>query len=191
MKTTKRTKSRSDLDGADIILGVTGSIAAYKGVALAREFVSAGASVTVVMTENAGRFVTPLSFQTVTRSAVITSLWAAVDSYDAEHVALAKKADCVVVAPATANIIAKMACGIADDALSCLLMTVKCPVLLAPAMNTGMFLSPAVQRNIKTLLDSGVNFVGPAEGRLADGSVGVGRMSDVVEIVAATRRLFQ
>jgi len=179
------------LKGKSVILGVAGSIAAYKAVALARELVTAGASVTSVMTANAARFVTPLTFQTVTRNRVITDLWTSVDSYDAEHVALAKKADCVVCAPATANILAKVACGIADDALSCLIMTVRCPVIFAPAMNSGMFLSPAVQRNLKILVESGFIFVGPSEGRLADGSVGIGRMADLEEILAATRRLFE
>ena len=174
-----------------VILGVTGSIAAYKAVALARELVSGGAAVTTVMTANAAKFVTPLTFQTVTRNRVITDMWGAADSFDAEHVALAKKADCVVVAPATANILAKAACGIADDALSCLLMTVKCPVLFAPAMNSGMFRSPAVQRNVKTLVEWGYQFVGPAEGALADGSIGIGRMSDVDEIIAAMKRVFE
>jgi phosphopantothenoylcysteine decarboxylase/phosphopantothenate--cysteine ligase len=173
------------------VLGVTGSIAAYKAVGLARELVSRGASVTAVMTANAARFVTPLTFQTVTRSGVITDLWVSVDSFDAEHVALAKKADCVVVAPATANILGKVASGIADDVLSCLLMTAKCPVIFAPAMNTGMFHSPAVQRNIKTLVDWGCQFVGPAEGPLADGSVGIGRMSDVDEILAVIKKLLE
>jgi phosphopantothenoylcysteine decarboxylase/phosphopantothenate--cysteine ligase len=186
MKTTK-----SSFKGKTVILGVTGSIAAYKAVALARELVTAGATVTTVMTESAAKFVTPLSFQTVTRNAVVTDLWDSVDTFDAEHVALAKKADCVVVAPATANVLGKAACGIADDALSCLLMTVKCPVLFAPAMNTGMFRSPAVQRNIKALVDWGYQFVGPAEGRLADGSVGIGRMSDVDEIMQAIKRILE
>jgi phosphopantothenoylcysteine synthetase/decarboxylase len=182
---------KSSIKGKCVILGVTGSIAAYKAVALARELVSAGAGVTTVMTANATRFVTPLTFQTVTRNHVITDLWGSADSFDAEHVALAKKADCVVVAPATGNILGKAACGIADDALSCLLMTVKCPVLFAPAMNTGMFRSPAVQRNIKNLVEWGCRFVGPAEGPLADGSVGVGRMSDVDEILVAIKRMFE
>lgn len=179
------------IKGKSIILGVTGSIAAYKAVALARELTCDGASVTAVMTANAARFVTPLSFQTVTRNAVVTDLWNSPDSYDAEHVSLARKADCVVVAPATANILGKVSGGIADDALSCLLMTVKCPVIFAPAMNTAMFRSPAVQRNIKTLVEWGYRFVGPAEGRLADGSVGVGRMSDIDEIAVAIRRVFE
>lgn len=182
---------KSNISGKRVILGVTGSIAAYKAAGLARELVSQGASVTAVMTANAARFVTPLTFQTVTRNRVITDLWASVDTFDAEHVALAKKADCVVVAPATANILGKVAAGIADDALSCLIMTVKCPVLFAPAMNSGMFHSPAVQRNIKTLVDWGCKFVGPAEGPLADGSIGIGRMSDVDEILAVVRKLLE
>ncbi len=174
--------------GSQVILGVTGSIAAYKAVALARELAVAGATVTTVMTESAQKFVTPLSFQTVTRNRVITDLWGSADSFDAEHVALAKKADVVLVAPATANIIGKAALGVADDALSCLLMTVKCPIVFAPAMNSGMFLNPAVQRNIKTLIDVGCQFVGPSEGRLADGSVGIGRMADQDEILTAIVR---
>lgn len=172
-----------------IVLGVTGSVAAYKAVYVASGLVQAGASVTTVMTENAMRFVTPLTFQTITRNEVISDLWASIDTFDAEHVALAKSIDCVVVAPATANILAKAAVGMADDALSCLLMTTRVPVIYAPAMNSGMFLSPAVQRNIKTLLDMGAEFVGPAEGRLADGSTGVGRMADAEEIVSVIKRV--
>jgi len=176
------------LKDSQIILGVTGSIAAYKAVALARELTVAGAVVTAVMTPNATRFVTPLSFQTVTRRKVITDLWTPVDTFDAEHVALARKADLVCVAPATANILGKAAAGIGDEALSCLLMTVKCPVIYAPAMNSGMFLCPAVQRNIKTLVDWGCQFVGPSEGRLADGTTGIGRLADIDEIMAVIRR---
>jgi phosphopantothenoylcysteine synthetase/decarboxylase len=180
---------KSNLHGRHIILGVSGSIAAYKAVALARELAVSGATVTTVMTANAQRFVGALSFQTVTRQAVITDLWSSVDSFDAEHVALAKTAECLVVAPATANIIGKAALGLADDALSCLLMTVKCPVIYAPAMNSGMFLSPAVQRNIKTLVDCGCQFVGPGEGKLADGSMGIGRLADQDEILTAIKRM--
>ena len=179
------------LKGSRLVLGVTGSIAAYKAVGLARELTVAGASVTVVMTEGAQKFVTPLSFQTVTRSAVVTGLWDAVDSYDAEHVSLAKKTDVVIVAPATANMIGKAANGLADDALSCLLMTVKCPVIYVPAMNVGMYLNPAVTRNIKTLADVGATFVGPVEGRLADGSIGIGRMADQDEVLLVLRRVLE
>ena len=180
--------SPASLEKAQIIVAVTGSIAAYKAVALARELTTAGAFVTAVMSENAQRFVTALSLQTVTRNKVITGMWDAVESYDAEHVALAKRADCVVVAPATANILGKIAHGLADDPVSCLVMTVKCPVVLAPAMNTGMYASPAVAKNITTLRDWGYIFVGPAEGRLADGSMGVGRMADNAEIINAVKR---
>ncbi len=187
----KKRPGMKSLKGSRLILCVTGSIAAYKAVGLARELTVAGAAVTTVMTEAAGRFVTPLSFQTVTRSPVITGLWDAVDSYDAEHVSLAKKADLVVVAPATANIIGKAANGIADDVASCLLMTVKCPVIYAPAMNSGMFLAPSVQRNIETLAAWGATFVGPSEGRLADGSTGVGRLADQDEIVMVVKRVLE
>ncbi len=185
------TEKSSSLKGKRIVVGVTGSIAAYKAVYLASELVREGAVVTAVMTENAKRFVTPLTFQTITRNQVIEDLWASVDTFDAEHVALAKSTNCIVVAPATANIIAKAALGIADDALSCLLMTAKVPTVYAPAMNTGMFLSPAVQRNIKTLVDMGCHFVGPAEGRLADGSTGVGRLADPEEIVTVIRHIIE
>lgn len=183
--------AKKTLEGRRIVLGVTGSIAAYKAVYLASELVREGAVVTTVMTANAKRFVAPLTFQTITRGEVIDDLWAAVDSFDAEHVALAKATDCVVVAPATANIIAKAALGIADDTLSCLLMTATAPTVIAPAMNSAMFLSHAVQRNIKTLLDVGVEFAGPAEGRLADGSTGVGRLADPEEIVTVIRRVLE
>jgi len=182
---------KNNLEGRRIVLGVTGSIAAYKSVYLAGELVREAAAVTAVMTENAKRFVTPLTFQTITRAEVIHDLWASIDTFDAEHVALARDADCIVVAPATANIIAKAALGVADDALSCLLMTAKVPVIYAPAMNSGMFLCPAVQRNIKALVDVGAQFVGPAEGRLADGSIGVGRMADPEEIVTVVRHVLE
>ncbi len=187
----KVSKTKSSLDGRRIILGVTGSIAAYKSALIAGELVREGAIVTVVMTANAKRFVAPLTFQTVTRNEVIHDLWASIESFDAEHVALAKAVDCIIIAPATANIIAKAALGIADDALSCLLMTARAPVIYAPAMNTGMFLSPAVQRNIKTLVDVGAQFVGPAEGRLADGSIGIGRMADPEEILTASKHVLE
>ena len=181
----------SVLEGKRIVLGVTGSIAAYKAVELASNLVKAGAAVTTVMTENAARFVTPLTFQTITRNEVIDDLWGSVVSRDAEHVALAKTTDLVVVAPATANILAKAALGIADDALSCLLMTARAPLVFAPAMNSDMFHSPAAQRNIKTLVDVGCQFVGPAEGRLADGSVGVGRLAETDEIIAVIKRALE
>jgi len=179
--------SESKLQNRSVVLGVTGSIAAYKAVYLAGRLRRDGASVTVVMTESSQRFVTPLTFQTITRNEVITDLWSSVTSWDAEHVALAKAAECVVVAPATANIIAKAALGIADDALSCLLMTTRAPVIFAPAMNSAMYRSPGVQRNIRTLAEMGVEFAGPGEGLLADGSTGIGRLAEpdeIMEVVA-------
>lgn len=183
--------AKNRLEGKHVALGVTGSIAAYKAVHIASGLAQAGARVTTVMTANAMRFVTPLTFQTVTRRQVISDLWDSVDTFDAEHVALARSTECVVVAPATANILAKAALGIADDVLSCLLLTTKAPVIYAPAMNSGMFLAPALQRNIKALVDVGCEFVGPTEGRLADGSRGIGRMADPEEILAVVERVFE
>lgn len=183
------TVSDDRLKGQKLVLGVTGSIAAYKAAHLASRLTSAGASVTVVMTANAKRFIAPLTFQTVTRNEVIDDLWGSAKSYDAEHVALAKSVSLVLVAPATANIIAKAAAGIADDALSCLLVTAKVPVLFAPAMNCDMYSSDSVQQNIATLTERGCRFVGPVEGRLADGTMGVGRFAKTDKIISAVAEL--
>lgn len=172
-----------------VLLGVSGGVAAYKAVDLASKLTALGAVVKTVMTENACRFVGPKSFEAVTCSAVFTSLWSPPEDHKSTHIALVDWADIVVVAPATANIIGKAANGICDDLLSTTLCAASArPVLLAPAMNNNMWNSPAVQRNVRTLKEMGLELVGPVEGRLANGAMGMGRMAEPQEILAAIEK---
>lgn len=175
--------------GREVLVGVTGGIAAYKTATLVSRLVQAGAAVTVVMTEAAGRFVGPLTFQTLSGRPVYSDLWAPPESVRADHVGLAEVAELVVVAPATANLLGKFAHGIADDLLSTLLLAVDTPVIVAPAMNERMWRHPAVQANCQMLRSRGVRFVGPAQGHLACGAVGEGRMAEPEEILASVARL--
>jgi phosphopantothenoylcysteine decarboxylase/phosphopantothenate--cysteine ligase len=169
--------------GREILVGVTGGIAAYKTAALVSALVQAGAGASVIMTEHATRFVGPLTFQTLTGRPVHTDLFESPDVYKAEHIALAERAELVVVAPATANCLAKLAHGIADDLLSTVLLAVEAPLLAAPAMNARMWAHPAVKANVELLRSRGVRFIGPEEGRLACGTVGPGRMAEPQEIL--------
>ncbi len=166
------------LTGKTVVLGITGGIAAYKACELASRLRKAGAETYVIMTKNACEFVAPLSFETLTNHPVVTDTFARPETWEVEHVALAKKADIFVIAPATANIMAKMACGIADDMLSTTVLATKAPVLVAPAMNTGMWENVATRSNVETLKKRGVHFVGPDGGYLACGDSGAGRMSE-------------
>ena len=179
----------TDLTGREIVLGVTGGIAAYKSAEIVSRLRHMGASVHVIMTKNATEFISPLTFRTLSANPVVTDTFDAPEYWNVEHVALAKLAEVFVVAPATANILAKMAAGIADDMLSTTLLATKAPVLAAPAMNTGMWTAPATQENIRTLKARGVHFVGPDSGILACGDTGAGRMSEPEEIVEAIRQL--
>ena len=180
-------RKSNPLDGRKILLGVTGGIACYKAADLTSALVQHGAQVSVVMTENAQEFVTPLTFQALSGRRVYTDLFIDADAHSSEHIALTDWADMVVVAPATADIIGKYVAGIADDILSTLLLAADVPVLVAPAMNERMWRHPAVQDNVKTLKKRGVKFVGPEEGRLACGSRGKGRMSEPDTIIARTK----
>jgi len=174
------------LAGRETLLCVTGSIACYKSADLAGKLAQAGAGVNVAMTEAATRFVAPLTFATLTGRRVFTALWQATEDYRCGHLALNEQADLMIVAPATANIIAKTACGIADDLVSALCLSAgQCPILIAPAMNTRMWQAEATQANIAALADRGVHVVGPAEGRLACGQSGPGRMAEPEDILAA------
>jgi phosphopantothenoylcysteine synthetase/decarboxylase len=178
------------LSGAHILLGVTGGVAAYKAVDLASKLTAAGAGVRTVMTENAGRLVGPKSFEAVTGGPVYTSLWTDPPGHQMAHIALADWAQLVVVAPADANILGKVAHGICDDLLSTTLCTCwATPTLLAPAMNTRMWENPAVQRNVETLRGLGMHLVGPVAGRLACGTEGMGRMAEPQDIRAALATL--
>lgn len=174
-----------------ILLGVSGGIAAYKAADLASKLTGAGYTVHTMMTAAACELITPKTFEAVTGNAVHTSLWSAPDEFKIGHINLADMADIVVVAPATANIIAKAAGGICDDLLSTTLCACwQKPTLFAPAMNTRMWNNPIVQKNIAILKkELKVQMIGPGKGRLACGDIGAGRMAEVADIVAAIQQL--
>lgn len=174
-----------------VALGVTGGISAYKAVEVTRLLQKAGHDVVVTMTRAARRFVTPLTFEAITQRPVITSQWTPGANADIEHIALASDAALVLVAPATANTIARAAHGLADDFLTSLLLATRSPVLMAPAMNTHMYDHPATQANLQTLRQRGVHLVDPGEGYLACGWVGKGRLAEPDVIVAAARALLE
>lgn len=172
-----------NLTGKNIVLGVTGGIAAYKSAEIVSRLRHSGANVQVIMTKNATEFVAPLTFRTLSANPVCVSTFDAPEHWNVEHVALAKWAELFVIAPATANILAKMAHGIADDMLSTTVLATKAPVLVAPAMNTGMWTAAATQANVAVLKSRGVLFSGPDSGMLACGDEGAGRMSEPEEVV--------
>lgn len=174
------------LQRKNILLGVTGGIAAFKAAELASLLIQEGASVDVVMTEAAQKFISPLTFQTLVQRTVYTDLWIPYET-KAEHIALAERIDLAIVAPATANTLAKLAHGIADNLLTCVLLATHAPLLVAPAMNEGMWQHPATQANIRLLEERGIERIGPVEGRLACGKVGVGRMADPATILERIR----
>ena len=169
---------RKTLKGREFLFGVTGGIAAYKAAMLVSRLVEAGARVSVVMTEHATRFVAPLTFQTLSGRPVGTDLYAPPEGFMSEHLALADLAEAAVVAPATANLLGKLAHGIADDLLTTVLLALEAPVVVAPAMNVRMWAHPAVQANVEVLRQRGVHVVGPEDGRLACGVKGKGRMAE-------------
>ncbi|HUT55019.1 MAG TPA: bifunctional phosphopantothenoylcysteine decarboxylase/phosphopantothenate--cysteine ligase CoaBC [bacterium] len=171
------------LTDKEIVLGITGGIAAYKVPELTRMLLKQKARVTIVMTRNAERFVSPLSLQVLTNRAVITDLFEVERPGQISHVETADRAALLLIAPATANIIAKLAHGIADDALSTLALACRAPVLIAPAMNVNMWNHPATQANVKTLKERGIYFVGPAAGELACGWEGKGRLAELDDVV--------
>jgi phosphopantothenoylcysteine synthetase/decarboxylase len=182
------------LDNLNILLGVTGGVAAYKAVDLASKLAATGAGIKTVMTESACRLVKPKSFEAVTRSAVFTTMWGPPGEYKISHIELVDWADIVVIAPATANILGKIANGICDDMLSTILcsswpLVESGAVLLAPAMNNNMWANPAVRRNVRTLEERGFKFIGPVEGRLACGTEGIGRMSEPQDILSAIEKI--
>lgn len=171
-----------------IVLGVTGSIAAHKAVDICSQLVKAGGEVNVVMTRDAQEFVTPLPFKTLSRNPVVTSLYDEDEGWRPTHIRLADEADLLLIAPATGNTIAKLAHGLADDALGCIALALdsKVPMVIAPALNGKMWDHPATQKNVHTLVERGVQIVGPAEGDLACGYEGLGRLAAVEEIVSAS-----
>src|SRR6187399_2952255 len=172
-----------------IALGVTGGIGAYKAVEVCRGLQQQGHDVVAIMTRAATRFVTPLTFEAITRRPVITSQWRPGANADIEHIAIADTAALLLVAPCTANVIGKFAHGIADDFLSSLYLATRAPVLIAPAMNSNMLAHAAVRQNLETLQRRGVRFVEPGEGYLACGWVGKGRLAEPDDIVEAAVRV--
>ncbi len=179
----------SEFSGRTIVLGVGGGIAAYKACELARLFVKGGATVRVAMTPAATRFVGPLTFQALSGAPVLTDVLDATQERTYGHLELGRAADLLVVAPATADLLARLRAGMADDAVTTTALACDCPVLLAPAMNVRMWASPAVRENVAALEKRGWQTVGPASGALADGDVGPGRLSEPEEIAAVAARL--
>ena len=171
------------LKDKNIILGVTGGIAAYKCVDLVSRLRKQGANVHVILTKGAQNFVTETAMREISGNPVVTSMWQEIQQYDVEHIALAQLADVVLVAPATANVIAKCACGMADDMLTTTLLATKAPVFFAPAMNTNMYENSITQQNLHTLQERGCHIIDPAAGHLACGTSGVGRMPEPQELV--------
>jgi phosphopantothenoylcysteine decarboxylase/phosphopantothenate--cysteine ligase len=177
--------------GQSILLGVSGSIAAYKACELVREWIRTGADVHVIMTENACEFVTPMTFQTLSRNPVSVGLFDQIEEWKPEHISLTDRADVLVIAPATANIIAKLAHGLADDALSTAALAFAGQVIIAPAMNANMYAHPATIENLRILSQRGVQVIEPAEGDLACGYTGKGRLASLDAILAAVDGVLQ
>ncbi len=179
------------LKGKRILLGVTGGIAAYKAVELVRQLTRRGAEVQVVMTEAATRFVTPLTFETLSHQPVLLDMYSLAYGSRIGHIESGRRAELFVVAPATARTIARLALGLADDFLSNIYLASRCPLLVAPAMDSDMYTHPAVQENLQRLRERGVHVVGPGSGELASGLVGPGRLADIPEIMAAIERILR
>ena len=177
------------LHNREILLGVSGGVAAYKAADLCSRLVQRGAKVTVIMTESANQFIGARTFEALTGRPVYSHAFEAQEHFQGEHIGLARRAELAVVAPATAQTIARLAHGMADDLLSTTLLVVTAPVLLAPAMNCDMWAKPAVQRNVAQLRDDGYTIVGPDEGWLSCGQVGAGRLSDPGNIIKAMESL--
>jgi len=171
-----------------VVLGITGSIAAYKAADLVSKLTQAGAKVEVIMTESATEFISPLTIRSLTARPVVTGMFGQSLESAIEHVALAEAADVVAIAPATANVISKLAVGVADDMLTCTVLATRAPVIIAPAMHTDMFQNSITQDNLVKLKARGFIIVGPVYGRLATGTVGIGRLAEVEEIIATVKQ---
>ncbi len=178
------------LKGKTIILGITGSIAAYKAADIASKLTQAGAKVEVIMTESAQKFIAPLTLRALTGRQPITSMWEEAGEFSIEHVSLAEAANIILIAPATANTIAKLANGLADDMLSSAVLATKAPVVIAPAMNCNMYENAATRANITTLKNRGFIFIEPETGHLACGTEGKGRLAAIDTIIAALNSVF-
>ena len=178
------------LNGKKIVLGVTGGIAAYKCVDLASRLRKKGAEVHVILTRGAQNFVTETAMREISGNPVITSMWGEIHNYDVEHIALATLADVVLIAPATANVLAKAAAGIADDMLTTTVLATRAPIFFAPAMNSNMYENPVTQQNITTLQQRGWQLIPPASGHLACGTSGIGRMPEPAELAEVLENYF-
>lgn len=176
---------KNSIEGKKILLGVTGSIAAYKACELVRLLVKAGADVQVVMTRHACEFVTPLTFRTLSKHPVGVDMFDSPREWSPEHISLAEWADVLLIAPCTANVLAKLAQGLADDLLTSTCLASRAPLFVAPAMNTLMWEHPATVANVRTLEERGVSFIDAGSGELACGTVGKGRLAEPAEIVRA------
>jgi phosphopantothenoylcysteine decarboxylase/phosphopantothenate--cysteine ligase len=176
------------LKGKTIVLGITGGIAAYKAADLASKLTQAGAKVETVMTEAATRMITPLTLRNLTHRPVVTDMFELASEYSLEHVALAEAADAVIIAPATANTISKLAAGIADNMLGNIVLATRAPVVIAPAMNDNMYRNSVTQENIEKLRDRGFHIIEPEYGRLASGKTGKGRLPETVKLIEAIEK---
>ncbi len=172
------------LSGVNVVVGVSGGIACYKACEIVSRLKKLNACVDVIMTKNATEFVQPLTFESLSSRPVTVDMFAPKEKFEVEHISLAKKADLCVIAPTTANVLAKLAEGIADDMLTTTVLAMKCPIVVAPAMNTNMYENPITQQNIKALKERGFIFVDPISGRLACGDTGVGKMAEPIDIVS-------
>ena len=184
MSATPDTRTPTPLRDREILLAVAGGVAAYKAADLCSKLVQAGARVSVVLTRGGETFVGRATFEALTNRPVHTDLYDPVEHHRGEHIGLAERADLYLVAPATANFLAKAACGLADDLASTLALTVEVPLLVAPAMNTAMWEKPTVRRNVARLREDGVGIIDPGEGWLSCGRVGAGRMAEPAAIVS-------
>ncbi len=183
--------TQGKLTGYEVLVGVCGGIAAYKVCHVVSALVQRGAGVTVAMTDAATRFVGPLTFKSLTGRGVLVDLWTAADPGDTQHIRLTERADLFLIAPATANMIGKIAAGIADDCVSTLVLAADSPLLLAPSMNERMWCNPVVQSNVAKLRERGLHFVDPVSGWLACGTVGQGRLAPPDDILAAAIELLR
>ncbi len=172
-----------------IVLGITGGIAAYKAVDIASKLTQAGATVETVMTDAATWFITPLTLRNITGRPVVTDMFELASEYNEEHIALAEAADAVLIAPATANTIAKLATGIADNMLGCIVLATESPVIIAPAMNDIMYKNPITQENLSRLKARGFTIIEPEYGRLASGKMGLGRLPETAAIIKVIEKV--
>ena len=182
--------NRESFKGRKVVVGVCSSIAVYKAAELVSALVKLGADTTVIMTASAKKLISPRIFQTLSRNKTYSDMWEDVAEWRPEHISIAESADIIIVAPATANTIGNFACGLAPDLLSSTYLAAKCPVLIAPAMNSNMYENPAVVRNMRALKSDGVHFVEPEVGMLACGVSGRGRLAEIGSILDAAARAY-